>query len=151
MDPDHVLGVKWNWSCVTLLIAVKIHEVGDTFSIERASGAEVFYPCAGAGAVGRAVDRYGSIPGYPISLPIMADGHWEGRAGDEAALHAGASQGCAAGSREEEEGWGGSPGGCIVLQSSAQLAKAQTRLFPGIFNRWKAKLPRNAEICETPN
>lgn len=77
--------------------------------------------------------------------------HWEGRGGHEAALHAGASQRCAAGSSEEEEGWGGSPGGCIVLQSSAQLAKAQTRLFPGIFNRWKGKLPRNAEICETPN
>lgn len=61
-------------SCVALLVAIKIQEDGDTFSTEGVSGAEIFYPCAGAGGVGRAVDRYGSIPGFPTSLPTMALG-----------------------------------------------------------------------------
>lgn len=37
MNPKHVLKVKWNLSCVTLLIGIKIHEVGDSFSIKKGS------------------------------------------------------------------------------------------------------------------
>lgn len=73
VNPNHVFKVKWNLSCVTLLIDIKIHGVGDTFSIKGVLGTEVSYPCAEAGAVGSAEDRQ-VHPSYPTSLPPTAAG-----------------------------------------------------------------------------